>query len=127
MALLSVHLFGKDLALKRNLLYVNIDDVLFQCRGGIGHMEPNNINNKTKIFSAFSNLDKYTKRALNIGIILFLALFALGTVLVVLNHTGDYSTFNEFVATSVIKTSFTVLAEVIIGVLLVDFVFNGRK
>lgn len=90
-------------------------------------MEPNNINKKTKIAAAFSSLDKYTKRALNIGIILFLALFALGTVLVALNHTGDYSTYNEFIATSVIKTSFTVLAEIIIGVLLVDFVFNGRK
>lgn len=90
-------------------------------------MEPKNINNKVKIITAFNNLNKYTKKALNIGIVLFLALFSLGTILVVINHTGDFSSYKEFVATSVIKASFTVLAEVVIGVLLVDFVFNTRK
>jgi hypothetical protein len=93
----------------------------------MGLVQPNIAKNIEKIVTAFSNLNNYTKLAIKIGILLFLGLFAIGTLLVVQNHTGNFSTYNEFVATSVIKASFTVLSEIVIGGLLVDFVFNSKK
>jgi hypothetical protein len=83
--------------------------------------------NLEKIQSAFSKLDKNTKRVLKAGTILALVVLAAGTLLLLLNHTAfNYDPYIEYVSNSVIKASFTILAEVIIGSLLLDFVFCNK-
>jgi len=78
-----------------------------------------------KVFLAFDKLDKFPKAIIKYGLRVFLALFAIGTALVVLNHTAlDYDSYFEFIALSIVKSSFTILAEAVIGGLLIDFVFK---
>lgn len=80
-----------------------------------------------KIFSAFYKLNPFTKLVIKRGAQICLILLTLGTLLVFLNHTRfNYDSYFEFIATSVIKSSFTILAEVIIGGLLIDYVFNKK-
>ncbi|NSW89984.1 MAG: hypothetical protein HPY74_04735 [Firmicutes bacterium] len=81
--------------------------------------------NIKKIVTELSKLNNHTKTAIKWGINIFLVFFALGTLLVVLNRiVFNYGSYIEFIATSIIKASFTILAEIIIGSLLVDYVFN---
>jgi len=88
-------------------------------------MERNLGKNIEKIFSAFRKIDNYPKAIIKYGAIAFLLLFAAGTGLVVFNHTRlGVDAYLEFVANSVIKNSFTVLAEVVIGGLLFDYIFK---
>jgi len=88
-------------------------------------MQSNLAKSIERIFSAFSKLDKLPKAIIKYGAIAFLAIFGLGTLLVVLNHTGGkYDPHSEFIATSVVKSSFTILAEAVIGGLLMDYIFK---
>jgi len=81
--------------------------------------------NVKKIISELSKTSEKTKKALNIGIILFLVAFALGTLFIVLNRlVYNYDLYIEYIGMSIIKSSFTILAEVIVGCLLLDYVFN---
>lgn len=78
-----------------------------------------------RIFSEFSKLGSLPKGIIKYGTQAFLALFFIGTVLVVYNRMQvNFDAYFEFVATSLIKQSFTVLAEVIIGALVIDFIFK---
>jgi len=82
-------------------------------------------NSIEKILLEFTKLNKLSKGLIKYGSQIFLALFALGTLLVALNRiTFDYDLYFEFVATTIIKHSFTILAEVVIGGLLIDFLFK---
>ena len=88
-------------------------------------MQQNILKNFEKIYSEFSKLNKWTKKMILLGMHISLAIFALGTFLVVFNRVVlHYDSYFEFVATSVVRSSFTILAEIIIGCLLVDYVFN---
>ena len=81
--------------------------------------------NIQKIFSAVSKIDKLPRMIIKYGTRAFLVLFAIGTGLVVWNHVKlNYDPYFEFVALSVVKASFTVLAEAVIGGLLIDFIFK---
>lgn len=78
-----------------------------------------------KIFTAFNNMDKFPKAIIKHGLKFFLFLFAVGTLIITYNHTMmDYSSYLEFIGTSVVKSSFIILAEVVIGGLVIDFVFK---
>jgi len=78
-----------------------------------------------KILTAFGEINKIPKMIIKYGVIVFLLLFAFGTALVVYSHTkSSFDPYLEFVALSVVKASFTVLAEAIIGGLIMDFVFK---
>lgn len=88
-------------------------------------MQSNISKNIEKIYSEFSKLSKYPKALIKYGSQAFLALFALGTLLVVLNHTAlNYDAYFEFIAESIIKSSFTILAEAYIGALIIDYVMR---
>lgn len=78
-----------------------------------------------RIFTSFDSLNSLTKTMLKYGTQAFLALFALGALLVAYNHTSlNFDSYFEFIATSMVKSSFIILAEVIIGGLLIDFMFK---
>jgi hypothetical protein len=78
-----------------------------------------------KIITELRKLNNHTKVAIKWGANIFLALFSLGTVLVLVNRlVYSFDSYIEFIAISIIKASFTILAEIIIGCLLVDYIFN---
>ncbi|HHW49539.1 MAG TPA: hypothetical protein GXX14_13125 [Clostridiaceae bacterium] len=78
-----------------------------------------------KMLSAFSKIDKFPKAIIKHGSRISLLLLAVGTFMVVYNHTAiNYDPHLEFIAQCLVKTSFTVLAEAIIGGLVMDFVFK---
>lgn len=81
------------------------------------------INKKIKrIFFELNNIGKNAKIIIKYGSQAAMALFALGTVLVVLNHSAqNFDPYKEFLAVSIVKSSFTLLAEAIVGGILVDF------
>jgi len=90
-------------------------------------MQSNLAKKLEKIFEAFRKIGKLPRNIMKYGAHAFLALFILGTIMVVYNRTVlNYDLYLEFIATSIIKSSFTILAETIIGGLIVDFVLGGK-
>lgn len=91
-------------------------------------MQPNQSDrsgNIRKIKNAFGNMNKLSKALLNYGSYAFLMLFMIGTVLVILNHTLlPYNFYFDLVSKELVKTSFVIGAEVVIGSLVLDFVFK---
>jgi hypothetical protein len=80
-----------------------------------------------KIINRFKNIGKLPTAIIKYGSVISLILFAAGTALFVYNKTGtDYTMYKEFVSMSIVECSFTLLAEAIIGGLLIDFVL-GKK
>jgi hypothetical protein len=89
----------------------------------------NNILNKNKILEKIGEelckLNKHTVNFIKFGANLFITLFASGTLLSVLNRfIFNHNPYKEFLAISIITSSFVLLAEVIIGCLLLDTAFN---
>jgi len=86
----------------------------------------NNINRTMEILQReFLKLNKTTVKFIRIGINIFLSLFASGTLLLVLNRfIFNHDPYKEFIGTSIIISSFTILAEVVIGCLLIDSAFK---
>lgn len=81
--------------------------------------------NIEKIIKSLNGINSFPKAIIKHGSRIFLLLFAIGTVMVVVNHAIlNYDFYFEFTAKTLIKNSFTVLAEVIIGGLLIDYIFN---
>jgi hypothetical protein len=82
-------------------------------------------NNIKKIATELSKLSKHTKIIIKWGMNIFLTLFALGTILIFYNRaTLSFNSYLDLIATSIIKASFTILAETIIGGLFIDYAFN---
>lgn len=83
--------------------------------------------NINKIIKELSGIGNFSKKLIKHGIRIFLGFFALGTLLVVLNRVSfGYDSYIEFVAQNIIKNSFIMLAEFIIGGLLIDFILNRK-
>ncbi|HEY9062678.1 MAG TPA: hypothetical protein VIO64_19590 [Pseudobacteroides sp.] len=81
--------------------------------------------NIKKIISEFNNLGKYTKTLLKVGSIVSFILLILGALLVIVNHFFmSKDLFYELVARTLVKNSFTILAEAIIGSLVLDYLFK---
>lgn len=75
-----------------------------------------------KVLSAFNNLEKLPKALIKYGSYIFFGLFIIGTVLVLLNNTIlPYNSYFDMVSKELVKKSFVVGAEVIIGGLVMDF------
>jgi len=91
-------------------------------------MNSNMSKNIEKIAHEFGKISRFTKSMLKYSARIFLALFALGTIIVVLNHSiFNYESYIEFIARQIIKSSFIVFAELVIGALLLDYLFNKNK
>ena len=90
-------------------------------------MQSNLARKLEKIFEAFGKIGKLPRNIIKYGAHAFLALFIIGTIMVVYNRTVlNYDLYLEFIATSIIKTSFTVLAETTVGGLVIDFIFGEK-
>ncbi|HHV59562.1 MAG TPA: hypothetical protein GXX49_04610 [Clostridiaceae bacterium] len=75
-----------------------------------------------KIAMELSKLGSPSKKIIKIGTWLFLGLLTIGALLKVLNHTVfGYDWYYEHLSISIIKTSFTMFAEAVIGGILIDF------
>ena len=78
-----------------------------------------------KIATAFGKIEKLPKALLRYGCIVFLILLTVGSVLALLNNTVlNYNSYLDLVSKSLVKTSFSIAAEAIIGGLILDFVFK---
>jgi hypothetical protein len=81
--------------------------------------------NIEKIYTAFNKMDKLPKALIKYGCYVFLALFLIGNIMVLFNNTVlSYDSYFDLVSKSIVKTSFSVVAEVIIGALVMDFIFK---
>lgn len=81
--------------------------------------------NIKKILTAFNGIHKLPLAIIKYGSLISAALFTIGAVLVILNNTIlPYNSFSDMVSKEVVKTSFTLGAEAIIGGLIMDFVFK---
>lgn len=79
--------------------------------------------NIEKIIEEFDKIGELPKAILRYGIQFHIMLLAIGTLLVILNrHFFSFDYHVEFIAINLVKTSFTVLAEVVIGSLLIDYI-----
>lgn len=92
----------------------------------------NKINKSNKTIHAIQNelckLDKLTVKYIKTGVNIFFILFAFGTLLLVLNRlVYNHDSYKEFIGTSIVTSSFTILAIVIVGCLLIDSIFNKDK
>lgn len=78
-----------------------------------------------KIVNTFNKMDKLPKALMKYGCISFLILFAIGNVMVLMSNTIlIYDSYFDFVSKSLVKVSFSIAAEAIIGSLILDFIFK---
>lgn len=78
-----------------------------------------------KIIKELSGLNNITKKMIMLGLYLSLLILAAGTILMLINRTLiGYNPYYDYISRLLAEKSFAVLAEVIIGCLLVDFIFN---
>lgn len=90
-------------------------------------MQSNMRKNLEKILIAFDKMGKLPKAFIKYGCYVFFAIFTIGTLLVLLNHTLlPYNSYFDIVSKAIVITSFTLVAEAIIGGLVMDFVFRER-
>jgi hypothetical protein len=90
-------------------------------------IQSNLTRNVEKIFSEMYKLHKFTKATIKYGTFVCFSLLVIGSVLILLNHSGtNYDSYFEFIALSVVKSGFTNLAIVIIGSILLDYTFNKK-
>jgi hypothetical protein len=88
-------------------------------------MQSNLAKNIEKIYTAFNKMDKLPKALIKYGCYVFLALFLIGNVMVLLNNVVlPYDSYLDLVSKSIVKVSFSVAEEVIIGALIMDFLFK---
>jgi len=81
-----------------------------------------------KILGKFIDLPLIAKKIVKIGLLLFLMIFAAGTFVVLGNrYFFSYDPYYDFIGNQLVKTSFTVLAEFIVGAIVMDFVFGRSK
>lgn len=85
-------------------------------------MNSENNKNIEKIFRELDSIGQVPKNIIKYGAVFFLMLLAAGTGLIVLNrHIFNLDPYVDFLGLSIVKTSFTVIAEIIVGSLLIDF------
>jgi len=88
-------------------------------------MQSNLAKSIEKIYTAFNKMDKLPKALIKYGCYVFLALFLIGNVMVLLNNVVlPYDSYLDLVSKSIVKVSFSIAEEVIIGALIMDFLFK---
>lgn len=75
-----------------------------------------------KIFEEFKKINNFSKSLIKYGTLAALLLLSAGTIVLILNQTVlFFSSYTKFVATTLIKNSVILLAEFIIGGLVIDY------
>ncbi len=78
-----------------------------------------------KIISAFSKMQKLPKTLIRYGTYIFTGIFVIGMILVILNNTVlQFDPYLDMVSKEIVKTSFVIAAEAVIGGLIIDYVFR---
>ncbi len=99
-----------------------------QLRKGVWDMQLNQSDRTKrieKIISAFSKMQKLPKALMRYGIYVFTGIFVTGMILVILNNTVlQFDPYLDMVSKEIVKTSFIVAAEAVIGGLIMDYVFK---
>lgn len=81
-----------------------------------------------KFLGKFIELPVLPKKIVKIGLIFSLLIFAAGTIVVLGNrYFFSYEPYYDYIGTQLVKTSFTVLAEFVVGAIAMDFVFGRSK
>jgi hypothetical protein len=92
---------------------------------GVRTMQTNISKGLDKIYSAFGDIGTCSKLLIKYGFRIFLLFFFLGAFLVIYNRQiVIYDSYFELIATSIVKSSFTILAEMVIGALVIDYIFK---
>ncbi len=87
--------------------------------------QSNRIESIEKIVSAFNKMQKLPKTLIKYGLYVFTGIFAIGMILVTLNNTLlPYNHYLDMVSKEIVKVSFIIAAETIIGGLVMDYVFK---
>lgn len=82
-------------------------------------------NSLKKLMVEFEKIGSFSRAILKYGLQAFTALLVLGTLLIVYNMTYlGFDVYLQLTAISLIKKSFIILAEVIIGSLIIDYVLK---
>lgn len=85
-------------------------------------MQTNIANGFKKLMVEFSKIGSVSRALIKYGTQAFLALTALGAFLFIFNTTYlGFDVYLQFIAISIVKNSFIILAEVVIGALLIDY------
>jgi flagellar biosynthesis protein FlhB len=87
-------------------------------------MNSNFSRNLRKIISVINNLHEVSQKILKIGITFFLIVFISGSILLIYNKINFFNENLNYTSLSMIKSSFTVLGEILLGTLIVDFVLK---
>jgi len=81
-----------------------------------------------RIVEKFAHLSSVPRKLVKIGFYLFLLIFAAGTLVVLGNrYFFPYNPYYDFISIQLVKNSFTVLAEFIVGAIVMDFVFSKNE
>lgn len=92
---------------------------------GCGVMQKNIQKSMRKIIKELSGLNNITKKMIILGLYISLLVLAAGTVLMFINRTLiGYNPYYDYISQLLVEKSFALFAEVTIGCLLVDFIFN---
>ncbi|MCX7749759.1 MAG: hypothetical protein N2645_23150 [Clostridia bacterium] len=86
-------------------------------------MQTNIKKNVQKILTELGQLNKLSKAILKYGFRVFISLLVIGTVIFIFNQTKQNPDL-QIISTGLIKYSFTILAEGVIGALVMDYVFK---
>lgn len=90
-------------------------------------MQTNLVRKLQKIIFEFTKISNFPKAILKHGTRIFLLILAAATLLVIYHRTYlNYDPYIDFIAASIIKASFIIEAEVIIGALVIDYLFKNK-
>lgn len=90
--------------------------------------QSNYTENFRKIVSAFSRMQKLPRTLIRFGLYVFLAVYVTGTVLVILSNTViPYDSNLDMVSKEIVKVSFILAAEAVIGSAVMDYVFSHHS
>lgn len=78
--------------------------------------------NIEKIAKEFGKVNNFSKSLIKYGTQAALSILTIGTTIYISNHTVlNYDFYTDYVSTLLIKNSFVLLAEIVIGGLLIDY------
>jgi len=90
--------------------------------------QSNRTKNIEKIFTAFDSMEKLPKSLIKYGLYVFLAIYSIGTLMVILNNTIiPYDSYFDMVSKEIVKVSFILAAEAIIGGVVMDYAFSHHS
>lgn len=87
--------------------------------------QPNRTEYIKRIITAFRGISPLPSALLKYGTYAFLGMLAIGSVMLLLNNAVlPYNSYFDMVSKEIVKTSFIIAAEAIIGGLAIDFAFK---